>query len=148
MSRTCRIGWADCRQARPHDRARPNTTPGRLSGRRRQRGQRPAIPTCRPADCGFQPREVCFAREKKTATVRSVNYRPHGSAIARIPCNALSLRLAAVIVRALSWQVAAGWAALLHSILGGHPRERKAHPAVPKATYARPAPLISAAGDR
>ena len=82
MSRTCRIGSADCRRTRPHDRARPNTTPGRLSGGRRQRGQRPAIPTCRPADCGVPPREVCFAREKKTATVRSVNYRPHGSAIA------------------------------------------------------------------
>jgi len=64
------------------------------------------------------------------------------------PCNASSLRLAAVIVGALSWQVAVGWAALLHSILGGYPRERKARPAVPKATYARPAPLISVAGGR
>ncbi|MEH2536616.1 MULTISPECIES: hypothetical protein [unclassified Bradyrhizobium] len=35
---------------------------------------------------------------------------------------------AAVIVHALSWQVAAGWAALPHSILEGCPRERKALP--------------------
>jgi len=77
-----------------------------------------------------------------------VSRRPEQSVSPPIGQERAKRRLAAVIVRALSWQAAAGWAALPHSILGGYPRERKARPAVPKATYARPAPLISAAGDR
>ena len=89
-------------------------------------------------DCSELCRKPQFARLR----------RPEQPASPPVGQERAKRRLAAVIVRALSWQVAAGWAALPHSILGGYPHERKAHPAVPKATYARPAPLISAAGDR